>query len=412
MKNPYQRSRGKSGSTIPRQYLAGGAVVLFVLLVSVIRSLSSSSSSSPTSESPITSTKTSGDNILNNENSQFKVDEHGKLRTVDAGSKKETNPENNNDPIVDITKEQEKTINQADTTTAQQKKEEAKHEISSNGKNANPNVVVPAENDPMDELRFKPTMYFHHYNKGKSGAVIRDMLMAHAYAFHMNGHYGGACCEDDVNVERHERLLDAIGLKEALPFACPHDYHEDPPVPKLTVPKLDYQTDGTRTWTPAYVNYLKSLVQYPPKNDENEYVIVVHIRRGEVTPCRDKNGGYDRYLPNLHYMNVIDKYIKPGAIVKIISESESFEPLDEFRQKGYDVSTDNNLEEIWRSFISADVIILSRSDFSMVPAVCARGKVVYTPFWHKPVTGWERVPKDLMKETDMETQRLQAERCF
>ena len=273
-------------------------------------------------------------------------------------------------------------------------------------RNEQPGVKV----ESMEDYNFENVRYFHHYYKKKSGAVIEDMLMAHAYSFHMNGMYGGCCAQSGTNIERHEDLLDAIGLKDALPFKCAKDYKDDSSTKKKTISKDMYHTEDTRIWTPAYVAYLKSLVKYPAKN-EDEFVIVAHIRRGDVTPCRVKNLGYDRYLPNKHFLDLIDLYKRPGARVEIISESESFESLDEFREKGYIVNLDEDLGEIWRTFVSADVVILSRSDFSMIPAVCAMGQVVYTPFWHPPIRGWDRVPKEIMMETDVETDRLRRERC-
>ena len=263
--------------------------------------------------------------------------------------------------------------------------------------------------EALEKFEFDDTLYFHHYTRGKSGAVIEDMLMAHAYAFHMGGTYGGCCIEPGINIERHEELLDALGLKEVLQFRCPGDYHEQG-IRKTTVPKEKYLSDDTRIWTPAYVSYLKSLVSYPPRNDD-EFVIVAHVRRGEITPCKKQNRGYDRYLPNQHYLNVIELYNKPGAQVQIITESNSFESVDAFREKGYQVNLEDDLASIWRTFISADVVILSRSDFSMIPAVLSMGQVVYTPFWHPPIRGWDRVPKEIMDQTDAELRRLKNERC-
>ena len=263
--------------------------------------------------------------------------------------------------------------------------------------------------DAFEKFEFDDTLYFHHYRRGKSAAVIEDMLMAHAYAFHMGGTYGGCCIEPGIKIERHEELLDALGLKEVLPFKCPGDYHEQG-MRKTTVPKEKYHSDDTRIWTPAYVSFLKSLVSYPPRNDD-EFVIVAHVRRGEITPCKKQNRGYDRYLPNQHFLNVIDLYNKPGAQVEIITESNSFEPVDAFRQKGYQVNLEDDLASIWRTFISADIVILSRSDFSMIPAVLSMGQVVYTPFWHPPIRGWDRVPKEIMDQTDAELRRLKDERC-
>lgn len=255
----------------------------------------------------------------------------------------------------------------------------------------------------------KNQLYFHHYKRGKSGVVIEDMLMAHAHAFHMGGTYGGCCIEAGVKIERHQELLDALGLREALPFRCPGDVNE-PGVRKSIIQKEKYHGEDTRIWTPAYVSYLRSLVSYPVRNDD-EFVIVAHIRRGDVTPCKKQNRGYDRYLPNQHFLNVIDMYNKPDARVEIITESNSFESLDVFREKGYQIKLDEDLASIWKTFISADVVILSRSDFSMIPAVCSMGKVVYTPFWHAPIRGWDRVPKEIMEGTNAELQRLKEESC-
>ncbi len=264
----------------------------------------------------------------------------------------------------------------------------------------------------MEDYHFNDVKFFHHYAKGKPGVVIEDMLMAHAYSFHMNGTYGGCCVRAGTatNVERHQELLDALGLKDALPFACPKDFHDDH-VRKSMIPKEKYHAEDTRIWTPAYVAYLKSLVHYPPKN-EDEFVIVAHVRRGEVTPCRPKNKGYERYLPNQHFLNLIDQYIKPGARVEIITQSDSFEPLDEFYERGYTVHVDENLASFWRTFILADVVILSRSDFSMIPAVCATGRVVYTPFWHPAIRGWDHVPTKIMEQTGLELEHLRKERCL
>jgi hypothetical protein len=184
-----------------------------------------------------------------------------------------------------------------------------------------------------------------------------------------------------MKVSRHQELLASIGLKEALPFLCPRDVQKA--VKKTVLPRQTYRND-TRIWTPEYVAYLKTLVHYPPKEveDSNVFMIAVHVRRGDVTPCRDKNQGYDRYLPNLHYRNLIDQYYQPGARVVIFSQTTSHESFEEFSDKGYEVSLDDELDKIWRTIVTADVVILSRSSLSLIPAVVARGTVIYTPFWH------------------------------
>jgi hypothetical protein len=265
--------------------------------------------------------------------------------------------------------------------------------------------------EPLSEYHFEDHILFNHYYKGKSGVVIEDMLMAHAYTFHRNATYGGSCGDAGMKVARHQELLASIGLKEALPFLCPRDVQKA--VKKTVLPRQTYRNDDTRIWTPEYVAYLKTLVHYPPKEveDSNVFTIAVHVRRGDVTPCRDKNQGYDRYLPNLHYRNLIDQYYQPGARVVIFSQTTSHESFEEFSDKGYEVSLDDELDKIWRTIVTADVVILSRSSFSLIPAVVARGTVIYTPFWHYPIRDWVRVDHDTMAKTDAEIARLQ-EACL
>ena len=250
----------------------------------------------------------------------------------------------------------------------------------------------------------RKTLIFNRYKPAKSGGVIEDMMMAHAYAYHRRVEYGGSCGISFTKQGAHEKLLDAIGLKDELPFACPGDHHDDS-VRKSLIPWEQYHGDDTRIWTPEYVEFVKTRVKYPPKVPD-KYTIAVHIRRGDVTPCRPKNKGYDRYLPNKHFLTLIEKYYIPGARVVVFSQAKSFEPLDVFLEKGYELELDSEITDIWKTFIVSDVVIMSRSDFSMIPGIVARGTIVYTPFWHVPLRHWEIVDQETMKATDSETERL------
>lgn len=267
--------------------------------------------------------------------------------------------------------------------------------------------------DPVDIVpayTFDKHLMFHNYVKHKSGSVVEDMLIAHAYIFHQNATYGGCCGEPGLKMKAHEELLDALGLKGVLQFKCPRDYADDTETRRSVIPREQYHGDDTRVWTPEYVDYLRSMVTYPRKSS-NEYTIVVHMQRGDTSPCRAQNNGFYRYLPNLHYQTLIDRYMKPGARVIIYTTPKSFESLDDFRKRGYEVDTSASLKETWKDFVTADVLIMSRSDFSMVPAMVARGTVVYTPFWHHALRRWKRVDKATMIKTDEETERLREENC-
>ena len=251
---------------------------------------------------------------------------------------------------------------------------------------------------------------FHNYHSGKSGKVVEEMMIAHAYVFHQNATYGGCCGSQATKMEAHEDLLDSLGLRNVLRFKCPRDFARDTHIKRSTIPRERFMGQDTHLWTPEYVNYLRSLVTYPERRHKG-YTIVVHMLRGNTTPCKQENRGYQSYLPNSHYQKLINKYMRPGAKVIIYTSAKSFESLNEFRNRGYEVNTGTSLKEMWKDFVTADVFIMSRSDFSMVPAMVAKGTVVYTPFWHKTLRRWKRASKLIMKETDEETKRLQATHC-
>jgi hypothetical protein len=100
--------------------------------------------------------------------------------------------------------------------------------------------------------------------------------------------------------------------------------------------------------------------------------------------------------------------MKPNAKVLIYSQEMSAESFDEFREKGYELHLDEHLDDVWNAVLTADVFIMSRSSFSYAPAVVTKATVVYTPFWHKPIRGWDVVSKDITAQSEPELQRLQA----
>lgn len=301
----------------------------------------------------------------------------------------------------------------------------------------------------------KPVYMYHHTLKssnGKEGALVLDMLLAHAHAYHQGGIYGGSCGEgNDVGRVPENALIRAIGLQDYLQFACPRDLETNDR--KKTLPGKSYVQDGTRAFIPEYVDLLKGVIKYPKKQETKKKtnVIVVHIARGKkFTPCRKANyQGFDPYLPNRHYkvrrnlewwpgkrhcevlfsnciidtnfyllsysfgnQLLIKKYSKPGYDNKVIiySQSTSYEKLDMFRDQGYELHIDEDIADVWKAVMKADVFIMSRSSFSFVPALVANDstKVVYTPFWHKPIKGWDIVGNDILSQSDAEFKRMKG----
>lgn len=243
----------------------------------------------------------------------------------------------------------------------------------------------------------------------RSGATIQDMLMCHAYAFHQGADYGGACVRDwglpqfEGKRQIHEALLEAIGLSRVLKFDCPPKKGEG----HLTG-RNHYISNDTAIFTSDYIQHLQSLVDYPTmESADSRRRISVHIRRGDITPCRPRTRGYPRYLPNQHFLGLIERYNPQNdSHVVIYSESESFEEFDEFYAKGYEVVLDGSIGKVWQGIISSQVVILSRSSFSLVPALMTKGKVIFTPFWHAPLPHWEVVDEAFLNATHLDFRRL------
>jgi len=163
-------------------------------------------------------------------------------------------------------------------------------------------------------------------------------------------------------------------------------------------------------FTPEWRSHMRSQLPWLVEaNDSGSFDIVVHIRRGDIDPCEHP----DRYLPNSHYLTLIDRYLAniSDASVTIYSESDSYEGFEEFRQRGYAVKLNSDIAEAWRHMMMANVLILSRSSFSYVPAVLNENKVVYTPFRHGSIKDWDVIDGDLLHQSASETERLHVAAC-
>jgi len=285
-----------------------------------------------------------------------------------------------------------------------------------------PKLSFPKSNEdyfrnPSVSLEKKVYMFHHTLSSptGTEGAVVLDMLLGHVYAFHQGGIYSGSCGEgNDVGREPENSIITAIGLQNFLQFACPRDLETKDR--KKVIPGKSYIEDGTRAFTPEYIDLLRSVIKYPKKRESQRKtnIIVVHMSRGKkFTPCRNKlHRDFEPYLPNKHYQLLINKYLKDGYENKVIiySQSESYEKFDEFREKGYELHIDEVVSDVWKAVLISDVFIMSRSSFSFVPAMVAGNSttVVYTPFWDQPIRGWNIVRKDIQAQSDAELQRLKS----
>jgi hypothetical protein len=195
------------------------------------------------------------------------------------------------------------------------------------------------------------------------------MLMAHDYAFSRNLTYGGACSRKRLQYQtEHEVLIQGLGLQEFIPFACPNPNANANPV---LLESKDYKKKTASVFAPDWIQHIQQRVHYPASDAKNRTSVVVHIRRGDVNPCTTKGRSLIsqkvyHYLPNSHYLHILQRYAPSSASVSIYSETKAFETWNDFRN--FSLQLDAPLQETWQAMMTADVLILSKSSFSFVPA--------------------------------------------
>jgi hypothetical protein len=275
--------------------------------------------------------------------------------------------------------------------------------------------------------------------KDRSGSVIVDQMFAHAYAYAHGVEYAGACFTVHGLPKRDTRtLLAQLGWDAYLKFGCPsgESIVNDPDAEQSPLVLHDdvYRNNIDQSYfTPAWRAEIQRVLQHSSSNangggvtkttkeelNQNKpFEIAVHVRRGDVTPCRYKR----RYLPNSHYLALIDQYRPKDhddnknnsrpTHVTIYSESDSFEPFDDFRHRGYTVQLDTDLADVWRALASADVTILSRSFFSFVPAAVNPHTVVFTTFFgFEPLSFWHRADEALVAQSDRQIRQMYETQC-
>jgi Glycosyltransferase 61 len=273
-----------------------------------------------------------------------------------------------------------------------------------------------------------PVVAYTRMRSDRSGAVVHDLLHAHAYCFAHNLTYGGSCAVDAKAKGRSggsQLLVDFLGLSDELKLACPNPGSLSRPRNKsdfgndsfVVLNLKQYKRDDlfTPKWL-SYVNARRNITERTASTDDDPapLQVVVYVRRGDVTPCV-RGGSYWRYLPNSYYLRVLDHYLPPDrpVAVRIYSVSKSpAEDFAEFRRRNYTVLLDAPIGHVWEALMTADMAVISRSSFSYVPAIFnAGGTVLYTNFWQKPLPWWVRINQTIQQQGGADLRSLQDRYC-
>ena len=254
--------------------------------------------------------------------------------------------------------------------------------------------------------------------RDRSGAAIIDMLKAQAYSYFKGVPFGGAC-GDTPHRQKTEEMIEVLGLDPILKYDCPpateltNNADSDIRAPKHEIITRDvFFQDAQKYFTDEWLDYIHTQVQPKSKrwieelignsrntteanerdnaSDKNQnYTIVVHVRRGDVDPC----GHWSfRYLPNSHYTGILDFYSKRAPRDRsvqciVFSESHSLiENFDEFTKRGCQVILDGDPTLAWKAMLDASVLVMSLSSFSAVPALLNKhGIIAFTPTLSEPL---------------------------
>lgn len=310
------------------------------------------------------------------------------------------------------------------------------------------------DDDDDDKDDSDRVTYYMHARHDRAGRQLIFMYLLQAKAFKEGGVFGGACDSDEVlntgrwsdrmyknfrdHVESAQKLLDFLGWHDRMVFKCPAKENVQSGRAVMLRwrdmrPTTDYLT---QEWHTQFLNAYP--VNLPPADDNTTTTttavtedgpqkrIVVHVRRGDVTPCDPRDNVWTRYLPNDYYLRVLDEYMPQhcdGTTVEemarnceviIHSEPEALEGFDDFAARDYTLKLGGPLEEVWQDFIDADVLIVSNSAFSFVPAVLNRKVVLYPPMDdgdYSPLPAWTPLPEKWDGLAKEETQRLIQEKC-
>ena len=229
--------------------------------------------------------------------------------------------------------------------------------------------------------------------KDRSGAQILDMLYCYSFSINNNFHYKGAWFYYKKLRDREKKTLiettklcKFLGLPEPL-------VNGDKNILNKIVPEEDYSPNNN--YNEIFNDKFKKLLiqknkdnLIPIKDKDKNYIVAIHIRRGDV---KNNNKWAFRYTPNSYYLKIIDSIKKEhtNSKIYIFSESNSQESFDDFIKLGCIMKLDTELIEAYNYFIQADLLVLASSAFSIVPAIYNQNKVIYT--WNKyfqPLKGW------------------------
>ena len=86
------------------------------------------------------------------------------------------------------------------------------------------------------------------------------------------------------------------------------------------------------------------------------------------------------------------------------NETSHNEASHDFEQ--FNLNLDGDLMTIWTEMADAKVLIMSKSDFSFVPAFLNNNTVLQIPWLNPPLKGWKVVDESILKNAEKERKKM------
>lgn len=218
-------------------------------------------------------------------------------------------------------------------------------------------------------------------------AIIRD-LRAMYYCHQHDLEYLGTIKNHDVAWKRHKTHVLASGFFGLPPIMdkTPDNVDNDTIFLKKQWPELS-DKKGTWKWynnqynkDTAFLTKIRALLSIPAKKRPE---VSVHIRRGDVNPIKWS----DRYIEMDPYVKLVKKLTRKYAPEQITIHTDGHtgdvQPVLDLGCKLTTNNADNSIENFiaeWTDMITAEVLVISKSMFSYLPAIYNTSTVIY-PEW-------------------------------
>jgi hypothetical protein len=128
------------------------------------------------------------------------------------------------------------------------------------------------------------------------------------------------------------------------------------------------------------------------KSQNQTKTIYVHVRRGDVT--LDGPNSFRHTSDDIVRRNIeeVRKQVVGSSEVYLVTEN----PTPQFREKFSDCTIISEKDPVKALLLlaSADVLVMSKSAFSLVAALASKGEVFYEPCQSSPLPSWSTLPSN------------------